>query len=163
MQRNIRDEVEQENADLEYRHPRIVQGVKLLHRQMKPSAVQPIHPIVRQQEEQPPHEQDAIVNECTLQQCLVDHSNVHRPFPIGSEQRPERSAVSCFVLLYEGLTRHAARLPEETAAVHRLLQHVTSGDVPVCRLRIVCGDRSRLGSLTTCFPDGFEGRAAFRR
>ncbi len=51
MQRNIWDEVEQENADLVQRHPRVVQSIKLLTRQLKPSAVQPMHPIVREHEE----------------------------------------------------------------------------------------------------------------
>jgi len=39
LQGNVRDEVEQENADFEKCHPSVVQGVKLLHRQMQPSTV----------------------------------------------------------------------------------------------------------------------------
>src|SRR5215475_9048331 len=51
-QSNIWDQVEQENTDLIQRHSRIVQGIKLLTRQIEPCAVKAIHPIVRQQEAQ---------------------------------------------------------------------------------------------------------------
>jgi hypothetical protein len=65
MQRNVRDQVEQENTDLEDCHSRIMQSVKLLMRQMKPFAVPPLYLIMCQQEEQPPYEQDAIVEDGT--------------------------------------------------------------------------------------------------
>src|ERR1044071_7265291 len=61
-QRNIWDQVEQESTERVYCHPRLVQSIKLLDRPMKPSAMESIHPIVCEQEEQPPHEQDAIID-----------------------------------------------------------------------------------------------------
>src|SRR2546427_10248183 len=81
VQSNLRDQVEQENTDLEHRHPSVVQGIKLLTGQMKPSAVQPIEPIVRQQEDQKPPYQYAIIDDCTPQQRLTCHRNAHAPSP----------------------------------------------------------------------------------
>src|SRR5215831_13641965 len=49
---------------------------------MKPSAVQLIHPIVCEQKEQPPHEQHAIVDDGTPEQCLPYHLKAHAPSPM---------------------------------------------------------------------------------
>src|SRR5262249_19635852 len=72
-QSNIWDQVEQKNAKLVQRHPNVVQGIKLLDRQMKPPAMPSIHPIVWEQEEQPPHEQDTVVDDGTPEQGLPYH------------------------------------------------------------------------------------------
>jgi hypothetical protein len=80
-QSNIRDEIEQENTNLVQCHPRIVQGVKLLHRHMKPSAMQSIHPLVCAQEAQPPHEQDTIVDDSTSEQYLAYYHDTHNLSP----------------------------------------------------------------------------------
>src|SRR5215831_12869731 len=56
VQGNIGDQVEQENTDLVQRHPRVVHSVKLLTRQAKPLAMPSLHPIVCEQEAQPPPE-----------------------------------------------------------------------------------------------------------
>ena len=81
MQGHIWDQVAQEDADLEQRHSSVVQGVKLFHRQMKPSAVQPIHPIVCEQKAQKPHEQYAVVDDCTPEQDITYYYNTHTPSP----------------------------------------------------------------------------------
>ena len=66
-QGNIGDQVEQQNAELVQRHASVVHSVKLLTRQVKPLAMPSMHPIMCEQEAQPPHEQDAIVNDGTPQ------------------------------------------------------------------------------------------------
>src|SRR5262245_131913 len=81
-QSNIGDQVEQKNAKLVQRHPNVVQGIKLIHRQMKPSAMPSMHPIVCEQEEQPPHEQDAIVDDGTPEQKSTCHRDIHTPSPM---------------------------------------------------------------------------------
>src|SRR5215471_8824234 len=60
-QGNIGDQVAQQNAELVQRHASVVHSVKLLTRQVKPLAMPSMHPLVCEQEAQPPHEQDAIV------------------------------------------------------------------------------------------------------
>src|SRR5690242_18281165 len=83
-QGNRRDQVEQENTDLVQRHASVVQSVKLLDRQMKPSAMPSMYPIVCEQEAQPPHEQDAIVDHGTPKQCLTYYRDTHElPPPHG--------------------------------------------------------------------------------
>src|SRR5438445_2801330 len=49
---------------------------------MEPLAMPSMHPIVCQQEAQPPHEQDAIVDDGTPQQCLTYHPEAHEPSPM---------------------------------------------------------------------------------
>src|SRR5262249_59672193 len=80
-QGNIWDQVEQKNAKLIQPYPNIVQGIKLLHRQMKPPAMQSIHPIVCEQEAQPPHDQHAIVDDGTPEQSLAYYRYTHNRFP----------------------------------------------------------------------------------
>jgi len=55
VQSNVRDQIQEYDADLVNRYPGVVKDIKLLHRKMKPSAVKPIHPIVSQHKEQEPH------------------------------------------------------------------------------------------------------------
>src|SRR5262245_14845802 len=45
-----------------------------------------IHPLVCEQKEQPPHEQDAVVDDGTPQQCLTYHGDAHEPSSRGSKQ-----------------------------------------------------------------------------
>src|SRR5262245_17145295 len=45
-----------------------------------------IHPLVCEQKEQPPHEQDAVVDDGTPQQCLTYHGDAHEPSSRGSAQ-----------------------------------------------------------------------------
>src|SRR5262249_48838402 len=80
-QSNIWDQVEQKNAKLVQPHPNVVQGIKLLHRQMKPSAMPSMHPIVCEQEAQPPHDQHAIVDNCTPEQYLAYYHCTHNLSP----------------------------------------------------------------------------------
>src|SRR5215471_14445215 len=49
---------------------------------MKPPAMQSIHPIVCEQEAQPPHEQHAIVDDGTPEQYLAYHLKAHKPSPL---------------------------------------------------------------------------------
>ena len=53
-QRNIWNEVEQEDAYLVDRHPCVMESVELLSGQPKPSSVKPINRIVSEAEEQKP-------------------------------------------------------------------------------------------------------------
>jgi hypothetical protein len=55
VESNIGDEIQEQNTKLEDGHPGVVKHVELLNGKTKPSAVQQIHPIVRQHEEQEPH------------------------------------------------------------------------------------------------------------
>jgi hypothetical protein len=80
-QGNIWDQIEQKNADLVQRYPGIVQGVKLLDRQTKPLAMPSIHPIMCEQEEQPPYEQDTIVDDGTPEQYLAYYRYTHNLSP----------------------------------------------------------------------------------
>ena len=62
MQGNVRDQVQQENAYLVNRDPRVVKHVKLLHRKMKPSAVKLIHSIVCEHKYEEPNQQNSIID-----------------------------------------------------------------------------------------------------
>jgi hypothetical protein len=63
IQDNARDEVEQKDGDLVKHHPGDVDQVKLLGRQMKQSAPEPIQPITRKDGQQKPRYQDHVVND----------------------------------------------------------------------------------------------------
>jgi hypothetical protein len=78
---NSGDQVEEENTHLVQRHASVVQSVKLLDRQMKPSAMPSMYPIVCEQEAQPPHEQDAVVDKGTPEQYLAYYRYTHNRFP----------------------------------------------------------------------------------
>src|SRR5215831_3078629 len=49
---------------------------------MKPPAMPSIHPIVCEQEAQPPHDQHAIVDDGTPEQYLTYHLQAHSPSPM---------------------------------------------------------------------------------
>jgi len=65
MEGNERNQIEQENPYLVNRHAGVMKQVKLLNRNMKPSAMKQIHPVMRQHEEQKPHHKDSIVEQRT--------------------------------------------------------------------------------------------------
>jgi hypothetical protein len=48
---------------------------------MKPPAMPSIHPLVCEQKEQPPHEQDAVVDDSTLEQSLAYYRYTHNLSP----------------------------------------------------------------------------------
>jgi hypothetical protein len=77
MQDNVRDQVQQDNANLVDRHPRVVKHVKLLHRKMKPSAVKLIQPIVCQHKEKEPYQQNSIVDYRTPQKYTAHCLDIH--------------------------------------------------------------------------------------
>jgi hypothetical protein len=54
MQGDVWDQIQQDNAYLVDRHPRVVKHIKLVHRKVKPSAVKLIHRIVCEHKEQEP-------------------------------------------------------------------------------------------------------------
>ena len=54
MQGKIGSDVEKKNADFEDRHPGVMQHVKLLPGEMKPSAVEKVNPVVRKYKDQEP-------------------------------------------------------------------------------------------------------------
>src|SRR2546421_5871462 len=49
---------------------------------MEPLAMPSLHPIVCEQEAQPPHEQDAIIDDCTPEQYLTYYLKAHEPSPM---------------------------------------------------------------------------------
>src|SRR5262249_35049735 len=77
VQSNIRDQIQQDNAYLVNRYPRVVKHVKLLHRKMKPTAVKAIHPIVSQHKEQKPDYQNSIIDYCTPQKRAAHRFDIH--------------------------------------------------------------------------------------
>lgn len=67
MQGDIGNQVEEKDADFVYRHSPIMDGVKLLKCQTKPSPVEPIDPFMGKPEDQKPPKQQRIINQGTPQ------------------------------------------------------------------------------------------------
>src|SRR2546426_620132 len=76
---------------------------------MKPLTVQSIHPIVCQQEAQPPHEQDTVVEDGTPEQYLAYYRYTHEPIP--HWQRTASRACRC-------LAQHCLLLLPSTSVSH---------------------------------------------
>jgi hypothetical protein len=54
-----------------------VDDVKLLSRQLKPTAMKSVHEIAGQDKEQEPNEQDSIVDDRAPQERIAQHVNAH--------------------------------------------------------------------------------------
>jgi hypothetical protein len=70
-----------------------VQHVKLVHRKVKLSAVELIHPIVCHHEGKKPHEQNSIVDDCAPQKRTAQCIDVHDAPP----DLRERTDIVCHV------------------------------------------------------------------
>jgi hypothetical protein len=64
-QSQVRHETEKEDADFVDRHAGVMDGVELLSRQMKPSPMQSMHPIMGGNEYQGPKKQNAVIYDGT--------------------------------------------------------------------------------------------------
>jgi len=71
LQNDKGHQIEQNDANLEDRHPGVVKGIELIARQMKPSTMKPLHPVVRKCKKQKPHEQYAEVDDRTPQENVA--------------------------------------------------------------------------------------------
>jgi hypothetical protein len=79
--RNVGHHVQEEYADFVNRHAGVVDHVKLVDRKVKPSAVQEIHPIMCQYEEQKPNQENFVVYYGTPQKRLAHHLGIHHLSP----------------------------------------------------------------------------------
>jgi hypothetical protein len=60
-----RHQIEQNDSYLEDTHPGVVKGVELVTGQAKPSTMDALNPIMREHEEQEPHQQYSVVDDRT--------------------------------------------------------------------------------------------------
>ena len=82
IQGEVRDQVEKDDADLENRHPRVVQHVELLDGKMEPSAVKQIDPVMCQDKDQKPHRQYGVVDQRAPQQRATHRLDTHNLPPV---------------------------------------------------------------------------------
>jgi hypothetical protein len=77
LQRDIRDEEEDDHAYLVERYARIVDGIKRLYRYLEPSGMHAIEPIMRQADPQKPPQHQPKINNKTPQQCIAYYVDCH--------------------------------------------------------------------------------------
>jgi hypothetical protein len=82
IQGDVRDQVEKDDADLENRHPRVVQHVELLDGKVEPSAVKQIDPVMCQDKDQKPHRQYGVVDQRAPQQRATHRLDTHNLPPV---------------------------------------------------------------------------------
>jgi hypothetical protein len=71
-QGEIRNEVEDENGQFEKHDSSVMDGVKRIDRHFEPLAVEPVHKIMRERNEQPPPEQQPDVDQRTPTQHVAN-------------------------------------------------------------------------------------------
>jgi hypothetical protein len=77
-----RHQIEQNYSYLEDAHPGIVKSVELVVGQVKPSAMEALNPIMREHEDQEPHQQYPVVGDRTPQKKAAGDFDRHLP-PFG--------------------------------------------------------------------------------
>ena len=80
-QRDIRNQVEQNDANLVYPHGRVMDGIELFNRQSKPSTVESMHPVMSKHEDKKPQQQNAIVDNSAPTEDITHYLDAHDDSP----------------------------------------------------------------------------------